>query len=66
MTDKPTWATDEVRDELAEAIDDSMDMDWQSSWAVPHLVPIIDRLIADARRSERDAIVKWLMRNMVP
>jgi hypothetical protein len=47
MTDKPAWATEEVCDDLAEAISESLDIDWEPSWSVPYLIPVIDRLLAE-------------------
>jgi hypothetical protein len=63
MTDKPAWATEEVCDEIAEAISDSLGMVWHPFWAGPYLIPVIDLLLAEhtaadkARIAELEALV---------
>lgn len=56
MTDKlePTQADEELADAIEEAISDSIDMDWQPSWAVPAIVEIV-------RQAERAALERAAM-----
>ena len=44
--------TDDLADEIAEAISDTLDMDWQPSWAAPNIIAIINRV----RRQDADEI----------
>jgi hypothetical protein len=45
MSNEPTVtdADDDLADEIETAINDSIDMDWRSSWAVPAILAIIHR-----------------------
>lgn len=40
--------TDDLADEIAEAISDTLDMDWQPSWAAPNIIAIINRVRREA------------------
>jgi lambda repressor-like predicted transcriptional regulator len=37
------WTEDEISDLIAEAIDDSMDMDWRSHWGARSILAALDR-----------------------
>jgi hypothetical protein len=54
----------DLLDEIAEAISDTLDMDWQPSWAAPNILALINRERAAAhaagRAEERADVVAWL------
>lgn len=54
----------DLLDEIAEAISDTLDMDWQPSWAAPNILALINRERAAAhaagRAAERADVVAWL------
>lgn len=54
----------ELLDEIAEAISDTLDMDWQPSWPAPNILALINRERAEAhaagRAAERAEVVAWL------
>ena len=54
----------DLLDEIAEAISDTLDMDWQPSWAAPNILALINRERAageaKGRADERDEVVAWL------
>lgn len=45
IVDVPNISTPQadLADEIAEAISDTLDMDWQPSWAAPNIIAIINR-----------------------
>ena len=64
-TPPATQADDaDLLDEIAEAISDTLDMDWQPSWAAPNILALINRERAAAhaagRAAERADVVAWL------
>ena len=43
LTRTAPWTNEELLDLIAEAIDDSMDMDWQSHWGARSILAALER-----------------------
>ena len=64
IVDVPNISTPQadLADEIAEAISDTLDMDWQPSWAAPNIIAIINR----ERRLAREEGAKAMQSNEGP
>jgi hypothetical protein len=56
MTEQTELVEQSLLDEIAEAISDTLDMDWQPSWAAPNIIAIINRERRMAREEGAKAV----------
>lgn len=67
MTDDKTELVEQaLLDEIAEAISDTLDMDWQPSWAAPNIIAIINRKrrlarVEGAKAMQEPTDEEWLV-----